>query len=83
MRSNHLSSVMPVPGLDPGIVAGIYVFLAAPPYPPPQAGEGREVQTWMAGTSPAMTPNKWFKMSGTCSRLCNKTMVAALPVSSK
>jgi hypothetical protein len=26
--SNRLSSVMPVPGLDPGIVAGIPVFLA-------------------------------------------------------
>ena len=29
MRSNHLSTVMPVTGLDPGIVAGIHVFLAA------------------------------------------------------
>ena len=28
MRSNYLSTVMPVPGLDPGIVAGIHVFLA-------------------------------------------------------
>ena len=28
MRSNRLSTVMPVPGLDPGIVAGIHVFLA-------------------------------------------------------
>jgi hypothetical protein len=30
MRSNHLSCVMPVPGLDPGIVAAIHAFLAAP-----------------------------------------------------
>ena len=28
VRSNHLSRVMPAPGLDPGIVAGIHVFLA-------------------------------------------------------
>ena len=27
MKSNHLATVMPVPGLDPGIVAGIHVFL--------------------------------------------------------
>jgi hypothetical protein len=29
MRTKNLTSVMPVPGLDPGIVAGIHVFLAA------------------------------------------------------
>jgi len=29
-RWKHLCAVMPVPGLDPGIVAGIHVFLAAP-----------------------------------------------------
>jgi hypothetical protein len=28
MRWNRLSRVIPVPGLDPGIVAGIHVFLA-------------------------------------------------------
>jgi len=28
MRSNHFAGVMPVPGLDPEIVAGIHVFLA-------------------------------------------------------
>jgi hypothetical protein len=28
MRSNQLPAVVPVPGLDPGIVAGIRVFLA-------------------------------------------------------
>jgi hypothetical protein len=38
--------VMPVPGLDPGIVAGIHVLL-------PTARK-----TWMAGTSPAMTLEK-------------------------
>jgi hypothetical protein len=27
MKSNHLTTVMPVPGLDPGIVAGIHAFL--------------------------------------------------------
>jgi hypothetical protein len=35
MRSNRISTIMRVPGLDPGIVADIHVF------PPPQAGEGR------------------------------------------
>jgi hypothetical protein len=40
---NLLSSVMPVPGPDPGIVAGIHVFLAAPlPTLSPRAWEGRE-----------------------------------------
>jgi hypothetical protein len=29
MRTNHPSRVMPVPGLDPGIAAGIHVFLRA------------------------------------------------------
>src|SRR5262249_40861965 len=29
-------------------------------------------KTWMAGTSPAMTPNKWFDMTGTrCSATRN------------
>jgi hypothetical protein len=28
IRTKHLPSVMPVPGLDQGIVAGIHVFLA-------------------------------------------------------
>jgi hypothetical protein len=42
-RSNYFSGVMP--GLDPpGIVAGIYVFLAAPPYPASRMGEGREAE---------------------------------------
>jgi hypothetical protein len=31
----------------PALVAGIHVFLASP-----------KLKTWMAGTSPAMTPNK-------------------------
>src|SRR6266699_1324083 len=38
-----------------------------PPYPPPHTGEGREGEprkTWMAGTSPAMTPNNRFKVTG-------------------
>jgi hypothetical protein len=48
MRSNHLSSVMPA------LVAGIHVFLA----------ELQLRKTWMAGTSPAMTRNKWFNMAG-------------------
>ena len=56
MRLNHLSSVMPVPGLDPGIVAGIHVLLA-----------GLAKKTWMAGTSLAMTPNKWCAMTETSS----------------
>ena len=59
MRWNHLCAIMPA------LVAGIHVL--PPPYPPPQAGEGREGaarKMWMAGTSPAMTPNKWFNMTG-------------------
>src|SRR5712671_6857415 len=54
----HDSRVMPVPGLDPGIVAGIHAFLA---------GFQRERRGWpgQAWTSPAMTPNNWFNMTGT------------------
>jgi hypothetical protein len=33
----------------PALVAGIHVSLA-----------GLQRKTWMAGTSPAMTPNKWL-----------------------
>ncbi len=64
MRWNHLSGVMPAQrhpaasrGGDP-VFAGIHVFLA---------GFRRE-KTWMAGTSPTMTPNKWFDMTGTRSQ---------------
>jgi len=45
----------------PALVAGIHVF--APPYPPLHAGEAREGaanKTLMAGTSPAITLEKWF-----------------------
>ncbi len=49
MRSNHFAAVMPA------LVAGIHVFLAAP----------QRVKAWMAGTSPAMTLEKWFNMTGT------------------
>ena len=42
VRPNDLSAVMPA------LVAGIHVFLAGFP----------AKKTWMAGTSPAMTPNK-------------------------
>ena len=52
MKSNRPPTVMPA------LVAGIHVFLVAPPYLPPHAGEVG--QTWMAGTSPAMTPNEWL-----------------------
>jgi hypothetical protein len=55
MEIESLPRVMPVPGLDPEIVAGIHVFLAAPSLPSPLAGE-RRGQAWMAGTSPAKTP---------------------------
>ena len=40
-----LSAVMPA------LVAGIYAFLAAT----------MPAKAWMAGTSPAMTPQIWFK----------------------
>src|SRR5216684_8367872 len=41
---------MPVPGLDPGIVGGH-----------PCLSDGTSTsKTWMAGTSPAMTPEKWL-----------------------
>jgi hypothetical protein len=62
MRSNHFTLVMPAQrhpaaerGGDP-VFAGIHGFLP-PPYPPPQAGEGRVGEARMAGTRPAMTPN--------------------------
>jgi hypothetical protein len=35
----------------PALVAGIHVF-----------GACNALKTWMAGTSPAMTPNMWFDM---------------------
>ncbi len=38
----------------PALVAGIHVFLS----------EIQESKTWMAGTSPAMTPDKWFDVTG-------------------
>jgi hypothetical protein len=41
----------------PALVAGIYVFLY----------DGSATKAWMAGTSPAMTAEKWFNMTGTCS----------------
>jgi hypothetical protein len=53
-RQNFHFTVVPVPGLDPGIVAGTFVSLAV------LLGEdvdGRDKQ--------AMTPNKSFKMTGT------------------
>jgi hypothetical protein len=53
MRSNHLCTGMTVPGLVPGIVAGIQVFLA---------GLRREKRGWrpdQAGRDkPGMTPEK-------------------------
>jgi hypothetical protein len=48
MRSNQLSTAMPA------LVAGIHVFLA----------RSSASKAWMAGTSPAMTPEKWFNMTG-------------------
>jgi hypothetical protein len=47
---NHLRGVMA------GLVPAIRVLLAAPPYPPPQAGEGREGETWMPATIPGSSP---------------------------
>ena len=55
MRSNRLSTVMPA------LVAGIHVFLVALSLPSPACrGRVGRGQTWMAGTSPAMTPNEWL-----------------------
>jgi hypothetical protein len=48
MWSNHPSTVMPA------LVAGIHVFFA----------ELSASEAWMAGTSPAMTPEKWFNVTG-------------------
>jgi hypothetical protein len=48
MRSDQLSTVMPA------LVAGIHIFLA----------RSSASKAWMAGTSPAMTPEKWFNMTG-------------------
>jgi hypothetical protein len=60
-----LSRVMPAqrhPAASRGgdlAFAGIHVFLAAP-----------ASKAWMAGTSPAMTPNEWFTTTGTrCSSM--------------
>ena len=47
VRPNDLSAVMPA------LVAGIHVFLVGFP----------AKKTWMAGTSPAMTPNKWLNVT--------------------
>ena len=49
MRAHHPFRVMPA------LVAGIHVFLAG----------FAAKKTWMAGTSPAMTLNKWINMTGT------------------
>jgi len=56
MRAHHLYSVMPAQrhsaasrGVDP-VFAGFRVFLAG----------FAAKKTWMAGTSPAMTSNKWI-----------------------
>jgi hypothetical protein len=38
----------------PALVAGIHVFTAR-----------GKMQTWMAGTSPAMTPDIWFDIGET------------------
>src|SRR5260370_27008577 len=60
IRSSH--SVMPA------LVTGIHVFLAAPPYAPPfggSVGRGADVD---GRASPAMTPDKWFNMTGTNSK---------------
>jgi hypothetical protein len=51
MRSNHLSRVMPA------LVAGIHVFLAA-------LQQARRRWPGQAWTSPAMTREKWFNMTG-------------------
>jgi hypothetical protein len=58
---------MPVPGLDPGIVAGIHVPLPTLPRVRGRVGRGAARKTWMAGTSPAMTLEAWFNVTGTCS----------------
>jgi hypothetical protein len=52
MGSNQLSTVMPA------LVAGIHVSLA----------RSSASKAWMAGTSPAMTPEKWFNLTGIRSR---------------
>jgi len=38
----------------PALVAGIHVFLT----------EAQQAEAWMAGTSPAMTPERWFHVTG-------------------
>ncbi len=52
MKLNHIGPVMPAR------IASIHVFLA-------ELGASK---AWMAGTSPAMTPEIWFNMTGTRSK---------------
>src|SRR5260370_16658996 len=42
---------IPLLSVTPALVAGIYAFL-----------RGRRQKSWMAGTSLAMTPNKWLNI---------------------
>src|SRR5260370_41172487 len=57
-KSGELGLLGPVPlrsipllSVTPALVAGIYAFL-----------RGRRQKSWMAGTSLAMTPNKWLNI---------------------
>ncbi len=56
----------------PALVAGIHVLRAC----------GTR-KTWMAGTSPAMTPDVWFDMSETCASDCNQTLNCAVLIQSQ
>ena len=54
----------------PALVAGIHVFIAAP----------LANKTWMAGTSPAMTPKKWFNTTGTRCNHAHRRIALGLTV---
>src|SRR5258708_38064015 len=60
MRSNHLSTVMPA--LAAKCSQAAQACLRG--HPRLSCGTSAS-KTWMAGTSPAMTPEKWVNMIGT------------------
>jgi hypothetical protein len=49
----------------PALVAGIHVFLAA----------AQRSKAWMAGTSPAMTAERWFNLTGIPSKTARAPLV--------
>ena len=55
----------------PALVAGIHVFLAI----------AQQAKAWMAGTSPAMTPERWLNVTGI--RFGNISSIRRIPIIDK